>query len=124
MRAVGLHEQGMRAWSKPAVFLQLHGRLGWAAAACCRSCEQWVCLVAGMASEAPRWPSGGDTARTDSCLTLLNPVPRCRAACDESAPVAKAGDNERTDRLLAAEQAVLDAGGCVVRLVGLYHAQR
>lgn len=57
-------------------------------------------------------------------LTLLNPVLCCRAACDESAPVAKRGDNERTDRLLAAEQAVLDAGGCVVRLVGLYHAQR
>ncbi len=46
------------------------------------------------------------------------------AACDESAPVAKLGDNERTDRLLAAEQAVLEAGGCVARLVGLYHAQR
>ncbi|PRW58245.1 NAD(P)-binding domain [Chlorella sorokiniana] len=46
------------------------------------------------------------------------------SACDESAPVAKMGDNERTDRLLAAEQAVLEAGGCVARLVGLYHAQR
>ncbi|PSC68244.1 NAD(P)-binding domain [Micractinium conductrix] len=46
------------------------------------------------------------------------------SACDESAPTAKLGDNERTDRLLAAENAVLEAGGCVVRLVGLYHAQR
>ena len=46
------------------------------------------------------------------------------AACDESAPTAKLGDNERTDKLLAAEQAVVEAGGCVVRLVGLYHAQR
>lgn len=38
--------------------------------------------------------------------------------------MAKLGVNERTDRLLATEQAVLEAGGCVVRLVGLYHAQR
>lgn len=27
-------------------------------------------------------------------------------------------------RLLKAEQAVLEAGGCVVRLAGLYHATR
>ena len=27
-------------------------------------------------------------------------------------------------RMLKSEQAVLDAGGCVVRLVGLYHANR
>ncbi|KAL4418741.1 hypothetical protein ABPG77_006414 [Micractinium sp. CCAP 211/92] len=46
------------------------------------------------------------------------------SACDESAPTAKLGDNERTDRLLAAEAAVLEAGGNVVRLVGLYHATR
>ncbi|EFN59122.1 hypothetical protein CHLNCDRAFT_18825 [Chlorella variabilis] len=46
------------------------------------------------------------------------------SACDETAPTAKLGDNERTDKLLAAEQAVLVAGGCVVRLVGLYHGQR
>lgn len=46
------------------------------------------------------------------------------SACDEGAPTAKLGDNERTDRLLAAEAAVLEAGGNVVRLVGLYHATR
>ena len=57
-------------------------------------------------------------------VTLPTSHAACAAACDESAPVAKLGDNERTDRLLAAEQAVLEAGGCVVRLVGLYHAQR
>lgn len=46
------------------------------------------------------------------------------AACDENGAVAALGANERTDRLLNAEAAVLEAGGCVVRLVGLYHAQR
>ncbi|KAI3433574.1 hypothetical protein D9Q98_003385 [Chlorella vulgaris] len=46
------------------------------------------------------------------------------SACDESAPVAKPGDSERTDKLLAAEAAVIAAGGCVVRLVGLYHGHR
>lgn len=44
--------------------------------------------------------------------------------CDESAPVVPKGKGERTDRLLMAEDAVLEAGGCVVRLVGLYHRSR
>ena len=44
--------------------------------------------------------------------------------CDESAPLVALGSNPRTDALLNAEQAVLDAGGCVVRLVGLYHRTR
>ena len=46
------------------------------------------------------------------------------SACGEDAPVARLGDAERTDRLLLAEEAVREAGGCVVRLVGLYHATR
>ena len=46
------------------------------------------------------------------------------SACDESAPVVPLGSNPRTDAILRAEQAVLDAGGCVVRLVGLYHRTR
>lgn len=44
--------------------------------------------------------------------------------CDETAPVTPPGSNDRTDTLLRAEQAVLDAGGCVVRLAGLYHRTR
>jgi hypothetical protein len=52
------------------------------------------------------------------------PLPPLCSACDESAPVAKPGDSERTDKLLAAEAAVIAAGGCVVRLVGLYHGHR
>lgn len=84
---------------------------------------------------AHRWPAVSHRVAASilclACCTAapgqrppLNPPPACRAACDESSPVAKLGVNERTDRLLAAEQAVLEAGGCVVRLVGLYHAQR
>lgn len=46
------------------------------------------------------------------------------SACDETAPVIPLGREKRTDALLMAEQAVLDAGGCVVRLVGLYHRNR
>lgn len=44
--------------------------------------------------------------------------------CTEDSPVKAAGTSERTARLLKAEQAVLEAGGCVVRLAGLYHATR
>lgn len=67
-------------------------------------------------------PAAAGGRRSQICIAL-NPIPR-PAACDEGAPTAKLGDNERTDRLLAAEAAVLAAGGCVVRLVGLYHANR
>eukprot|EP00891_Asterochloris_glomerata_P002053 jgi/Astpho2/2053/Aster-00549 len=44
--------------------------------------------------------------------------------CNEDSPTAKIGSSDRTDRLLKAEQAVLQAGGNVVRFVGLYHADR
>ena len=36
----------------------------------------------------------------------------------------KSADDEKAGRLLRAEEAVLSRGGCVVRLVGLYHSQR
>ncbi len=44
--------------------------------------------------------------------------------CDESTATFAVGENPRADRLLQAEAAVLAAGGCVVRLSGLYHATR
>jgi len=44
--------------------------------------------------------------------------------CNEDSPVAEQGSSDRNDRLLQAEAAALDAGGCVVRLVGLYHSSR
>ncbi|CAI9118718.1 OLC1v1020322C1 [Oldenlandia corymbosa var. corymbosa] len=40
--------------------------------------------------------------------------------CDEDSPVVPIGRSPRTDVLLNAEKVVLDAGGCVVRLAGLY----
>jgi len=42
----------------------------------------------------------------------------------ETSPIASLGESPRLDRLLQAEAAVLAAGGCVVRLTGLYHRDR
>ncbi|GFR46023.1 hypothetical protein Agub_g7282 [Astrephomene gubernaculifera] len=39
-------------------------------------------------------------------------------------PLVTRGSAPGTDKLLGAEEAVLQAGGCVLRLVGLYHANR
>ncbi|XP_052208735.1 uncharacterized protein LOC127812339 isoform X2 [Diospyros lotus] len=44
--------------------------------------------------------------------------------CDEDSPVVAIGRSPRTDVLLKAEKAVLESGGCVVRLAGLYNANR
>ncbi|XP_024997055.1 uncharacterized protein LOC112529863 [Cynara cardunculus var. scolymus] len=44
--------------------------------------------------------------------------------CYEDSPVVPIGKSPRTDVLLKAEKIVLDAGGCVVRLAGLYKADR
>lgn len=118
-------------------------------AALCGGCAGERCLVWRMGRLGKRCPSceaGGRVGHqrlagsaslcrparlpTLSCSASCLPSPspaqhdNPHAACDESAPTAKPGDNERTDRLLAAEAVVLEAGGCVVRLVGLYHAQR
>ncbi|KAG8370046.1 hypothetical protein BUALT_Bualt14G0076900 [Buddleja alternifolia] len=41
-------------------------------------------------------------------------------SCDEDTPVVPIGRSPRTDKLLQAEKVVLEAGGCVVRLAGLY----
>ncbi|GMN46495.1 hypothetical protein TIFTF001_015670 [Ficus carica] len=40
--------------------------------------------------------------------------------CDEDTPVVPIGRSPRTDVLLKAEKVVLEFGGCVVRLAGLY----
>lgn len=44
--------------------------------------------------------------------------------CNEDCKIADRGKSERTDKLLGAEDAILKAGGIVIRLVGLYHAGR
>ncbi|CAL5347065.1 unnamed protein product [Camellia sinensis] len=41
-------------------------------------------------------------------------------SCDEDSPVVPTGRSPRTDVLLKAEKAVLESGGSVVRLAGLY----
>lgn len=43
---------------------------------------------------------------------------------DEGSPTVPLGAAPRTDTLLEAESVVLAAGGCVLRLAGLYHATR
>ncbi|KAA8548517.1 hypothetical protein F0562_000216 [Nyssa sinensis] len=45
-------------------------------------------------------------------------------SCDEDSPVVPIGRSPRTDVLLKAEKVVLESGGCVVRLAGLYKADR
>ena len=44
--------------------------------------------------------------------------------CGEESALVPRGASPRTDVLLDAEDAVLSAGGCVLRLAGLYHKQR
>ena len=58
----------------------------------------------------------GSSDRTDRCASLQ--LRQCIFACSGSAGV------HLLCRLLKAEQAVLQAGGNVVRFVGLYHADR
>ncbi|XP_057959976.1 uncharacterized protein LOC131152237 [Malania oleifera] len=45
-------------------------------------------------------------------------------SCDEETPVVPIGRSPRTDILLKAEKVVLEFGGCVLRLAGLYKADR
>ncbi|KAI8003713.1 hypothetical protein LOK49_LG08G03115 [Camellia lanceoleosa] len=45
-------------------------------------------------------------------------------SCDEDSPVVPIGRSPRTDVLLKAEKAVLESGGSVVRLAGLYKADK
>ncbi|XP_059648939.1 uncharacterized protein LOC132294922 isoform X2 [Cornus florida] len=45
-------------------------------------------------------------------------------SCDEDSPVVPIGRSPRTDVLLKAEKVVLESGGCVVRLAGLYKEDR
>ncbi|KAM7485130.1 hypothetical protein LguiA_001139 [Lonicera macranthoides] len=44
--------------------------------------------------------------------------------CNEDSPVVPIGRSPRTDVLLRAEEVVLESGGCVVRLAGLYKEDR
>ncbi|XP_052190180.1 uncharacterized protein LOC127799925 [Diospyros lotus] len=45
-------------------------------------------------------------------------------SCDEDSPVVPIGSSPKTDILLRAEKVVLETGGCVLRLAGLYKSDR
>ncbi|KAL5701426.1 hypothetical protein ACHQM5_026762 [Ranunculus cassubicifolius] len=45
-------------------------------------------------------------------------------SCDEDSPVVPIGKSPRTDVLLKSEKEVVEAGGCVLRLAGLYKSDR
>lgn len=77
--------------------------------------------IAEIKAALARWDGRGNFVFTSSAgvyaqedLSLVN----------EDSPTVPLGANDRTDRLQNAENAVLEAGGTVVRLVGLYHATR
>jgi nucleoside-diphosphate-sugar epimerase len=74
-----------------------------------------------VAATASRWDGTG-------CMVFTSSMSVCAVEdgsdVDEACPLVAAGADAKTDRLLSAERACLDAGGCVLRLVGLYHATR
>ncbi|CAL54696.1 NAD(P)-binding domain [Ostreococcus tauri] len=67
------------------------------------------------------WNGGGAFAFTSSSAVYKN---ESGDACDEDSETYDLGTNPRVDRLLKAERIVLDAGGVVCRLAGLYHSDR
>lgn len=73
-----------------------------------------------VASAAKLWDGTGSALFTSSAGVYA----QSSGTCTEHSPVKAIGDTERTDRLLGAEQAMLDAGGNVLRCVGLYHSSR
>lgn len=63
-----------------------------------------------------------------SCFVFTSSMGICSvddgSVVREDCPLVPLGAGPNTDKLLEAEQLVIKAGGNVVRLVGLYHAQR
>lgn len=73
-----------------------------------------------VAEAVAKWDGSG-------CLVFTSSTGMYSAesgTCDENSDVFPADHSERIARLWGAEKAVLEAGGCVVRLAGLYHADR
>lgn len=77
--------------------------------------------VGEVAAALTRWSGAGGFVFTSSASVVAVDD---GGPADESSPTVPLGASDKTDRLLQAEAAVRDAGGCVVRLVGLYHAAR
>jgi len=74
-----------------------------------------------VAAALKYWDGSGAFAFTSSSAVYKN---EAGEACDEESEVYEIGTNPRVDRLLKAEKVVLDAGGVVCRLAGLYHSER
>lgn len=70
---------------------------------------------------ASSWSGEGSFAFTSSSALYDCADNGC---CDEDTPVVPMDRSPRTDVLLKAEKVVLDYGGCVLRLAGLYKADR
>eukprot|EP00873_Tetraselmis_striata_P042185 jgi/Tetstr1/462449/TSEL_007447.t1 len=76
---------------------------------------------AEVAAALGAWTGAGAFVFTSSAsVVALNDG----GPADEASPTVPLGKSDKTDRLLRAEGAVRDAGGCVLRLVGLYHGAR
>jgi nucleoside-diphosphate-sugar epimerase len=76
---------------------------------------------AEVAAAAKLWDGTGAMAFTSSMSVC---AVEDGSDVDEACPLVQEGADPKTDRLLAAERACLEAGGNVLRLVGLYHATR
>ncbi|EFJ47911.1 hypothetical protein VOLCADRAFT_45237, partial [Volvox carteri f. nagariensis] len=78
--------------------------------------------VADVKSALALWDGSG-------CFVFTSSMSVCGVddggeVTEETCPLVARGASASTDRLLGAEEAVLEAGGCVLRLVGLYNANR
>jgi len=82
--------------------------------------RQWNCVKVVMndpSVESSNWNGEGSFLFTSSTA-----VYDCsdNGLCSEDSPCVQIGQSPRTYVLLKAENVVLEAGGCVLRLVGLY----
>ncbi|XP_078436195.1 NAD(P)-binding Rossmann-fold superfamily protein [Wolffia australiana] len=77
--------------------------------------------IADIRSAAACWSGEGSFLFTSSSAIYDCGENR---PCDEDSPAIPLGRSRRTDVLLNAEGAVLEAGGCVLRLAGLYKFDR
>jgi hypothetical protein len=73
-----------------------------------------------VAAAAAKWSETGSLLFTSS----IGVYSAESGIVDEQGDVFPSDHSERIARLLGAEAAVLEAGGNVVRLAGLYHAER
>ncbi|KAK1257616.1 hypothetical protein QJS04_geneDACA002453 [Acorus gramineus] len=85
----------------------------------CAPPSQTVDYPGDVRSAALNWNGEGSFLFTSSTA-----IYDCNdnGSCDEESAIVPIGRSPRTDVLLKAEIAVLEAAGCVLRLAGLYHS--